>query len=87
MTELINIDVGFDVTELVNVINVVTDVIDIIDVAAVQVLFSSTAIELVSQQPSNPGSSPSGAIIVYPGGLLHLVQFSKSLSIQSAQLG
>ena len=57
------------------------------DVIGIQVLFSSNAIELSSQHPINPGSSPSGSIMAYPGGVLHLVQFSKCVPIHSAQLG
>ena len=54
-------DDSFCVTELLNTVDV-ADAIGIIDGigACIQVLFSSTATELASQQPNNPGSSSSG---------------------------
>ena len=57
------------------------------DAIRIQVLFPSNAIELLSQHPINPRSPSSGSIMVYPGGFLHLVQFSKCVPIHSAQLG
>jgi len=51
----------------------------------IHVLFSSTAIELGSQQPNSPRSSSSGGMMVYPGGSLHNVQLVEFGPTHSAQ--